>query len=121
MHNLTKIKIFRIVLWALFPLAVIFIYPFALLRRKKATRLFFFFDRYAIGGAQRIHLDILHSIDDVQKQIYFTRRSPDDTLKNAFYTLPSTDCSDIHLWCDYLLFRLFAVHYYAFYLNRHKP
>ena len=120
MHNLTKIKVFRVLLWLTYPVALIFIYPFALLRRKKRTHLFFFFDRYAIGGAQRIHLDILTSVEDVQKQVFFTRRSPNDGLKEAFYSLPNTECSDIHIWCDYLLLRLFSVHYFAFYLNRHK-
>ncbi|MHA4844305.1 glycosyltransferase family 4 protein [Flavitalea antarctica] len=120
MHNLTKIKIFRFLLWITYPVAVIFIYPFVLLRKKHTGHLFFFFDRFAIGGAQRIHLDILKSVEDVPKMVFFTRKSPNDGLKDAFYSIPNTINFDIHIWCDYLLFRLFSVHYYSFYLNLHK-
>lgn len=120
MHNLTKIKIFRIALWCTYPLALLVLYPFALLRKKKQSSLFFLFDRYSIGGAQKIFLDILESLDDTSKTVYFTRRSVDGKLKSLFYNQPNTYSRDIHIWCDYLLFRLFAVHFYAFYLNRHK-
>lgn len=119
MHNLLKIKIFRIALWVTYPISLIFIYPFALLKKKNKSTLFFFFDRYAIGGAQRIHLDILKSINEVYRQVYFTRKSGNDFFRKEFYSLPNTDNKDIHRWCDYLLFRLFTVHYYAFYINRH--
>ncbi|HTE24675.1 glycosyltransferase family 4 protein [Flavitalea sp.] len=120
MHNLTKIKIFRCLLWITYPVAVLFIYPFVFFRKKHTSHLFFFFDRYAIGGAQRIHLDILKSVEDVPKMVFFTRKSPNDGLKDAFYSVPATKNFDIHTWCDYLLFRLFSVHYYSFYLNLHK-
>lgn len=119
MHNLTKIKIFRIALYISYPLACLIVFPFALLKRKKTTSIFFLLDRYAIGGAQRIHLDILTSIQDIPKYIYFTRKSPNDKLKHAFYSIPNSNSKDIHFWCDNLLFRLFSVHYYSFYINRH--
>ncbi|MET0244398.1 MAG: hypothetical protein ABW174_13055, partial [Flavitalea sp.] len=120
MHNLTKIKIFRCLLWITYPVAVILLYPFAMMRKKNKSHLFFLFDRYAIGGAQKIHLDILKSVEDVPKQVYFTRHSPNDRLKDAFYSIPNTISADIHFWCDNLLFRLFSVHYFAFYINRHE-
>lgn len=120
MHNLTKIKIFRFACLLTFPLAAIFIYPFVLMKRKNKSHLFFFFDRYAIGGAQRIHLDILNAVEDTYKQVYFTRKSVNTSLKEAFYSIPNTSSLDIHFWCDHLLFRLFTVHFYAFYLNRHQ-
>jgi len=117
MHNLTKIKLFRVVLWITYPISLIFLYPIVVLKKTK-FRLFFFFDRYAIGGAQRVHLDILESVRDISKKVYFTRFSPNDKLKQEFYLLPGTECRDIHIWCDYLIFRIFTVHYYAFLLNR---
>ncbi|RYF80797.1 MAG: hypothetical protein EOO03_17105, partial [Chitinophagaceae bacterium] len=120
MHNLTKIKVFRTLLWITYPVALVFVYPFVLLRKKNSTHLFFFFDRYAIGGAQRIHLDVLKSVEDIQKQVFFTRKSPNDKLREAFYSIANTENHDIHFWCDNLLFRLFSVHYFAFYVNRHK-
>lgn len=120
MHNLTKIKLFRILLWVTYPISIILLYPLVLLRKKNPSSLFFFFDRYAIGGAQRVHLDILESVRDIFKIVYFTRYSPNDKLKQEFYSFPDTKCVDIHFWCDNLLFRLFIVHFYAFYLNRHK-
>ncbi len=120
MHNLTKIKIFRIALWVTYPFALLFLYPLALIRAKKSNGLFFLFDRYSIGGAQKIFLDILAALDDTQKTIYFTRLSEDGKLKDLFYSQPNSYTRDIHFWCDNLLLRLFSVHYYAFYLNRHS-
>lgn len=120
MHNLTKIKHFRTLLWIVYPFSLLFVYPFVLFKRKKSSPLFFFFDRYAIGGAQRVYFDILESVKDIPKTVYFTRQSPDDKLKQRFYTFPSAECHDIHFWCDNLLFRLFTVHYFSFYLNRHR-
>jgi glycosyltransferase involved in cell wall biosynthesis len=52
--------------------------------------------------------------------VFFTRKSPNDRLKEAFYSVPKTQNRDIHIWCDFLVFRLFSVHYFAFYLNRHR-
>ncbi len=120
MHNLTKIKVFRFLLCMSYPLALVFIYPFAALKKKNPGKLFFFFDRYAIGGAQRVHLDILESVSDKWKQLYFTRLSPNAFMKKEFYAVPNTEASDIHTWCDNLVFRLFTVHYYCFYINRHR-
>ena len=120
MHNLTKIKLFRLLLRCTYPFALIFVYPFALMKKKNHSPFFFFFDRYSIGGAQKIHLDVLTSIADIHKQLYFTRLSVDKSLKDAFYATPKADIQDIHRWCDYLFFRLFSVHFYAFYVNRHK-
>lgn len=120
MHNLTKIKLFRLVLYITYPFALLFIYPFTYFKKKNQSYLFFFFDRYSIGGAQKIFLDVLKSVEDIQKPVYFTRLSIDGQLKNQFYSLPNTECKDIHIWCDYLLFRIFSIHYYAFYINRHS-
>jgi glycosyltransferase involved in cell wall biosynthesis len=119
MHNITKIKLFRILLRITYLPSLIILYPLALFRKKSAGGLFFFFDRYSLGGAQRIHLDILKSVPEKQKQVFFTRLSPDTVFRHAFYDIPNTACSDIHIWCDILLFRLFAVHYFSFYINRH--
>lgn len=119
MHNLTKIKLFRILLCITYPLSVIFLLPAALVRKKWKVRHFFFFDRYAIGGAQKVHLDILESIRDLPKIVFFTRRSPNDKMKDSFYSFQNTHCVDIHFWCDNLLFRLFSVHYFCFLINRY--
>lgn len=120
MHNLTKIKYFRVLLWITYPLSQLIFFPFIAFKKTNGSHLFFFFDRYALGGAQRVYLDILESVEDIQKRIFFTRKSPNTALKKDFYSFPNTDCSDIHFWCDNLFFRLFAVHYYAMYLNKHK-
>ncbi len=120
MHNLTKIKLFRIACWITYFPSLFFIYPFARSKKKNPTGLFFFFDRYSIGGAQRVHLDILESVQDIPKQVYFTRKSNDQSLKEAFFSTPNTISKDIHFWCDNILFRLFAVHFYSFYINKHK-
>lgn len=119
MHNLRKIKLFRILLYATYPVSVLFLYPAALLRKKNQGKYFFFWDRYAIGGAQRVHLDILESVEDEQKMQFFTRLSVNDKMKKAFFSQPNSMAEDIHIFCDNLLLRLFSVHYYAFFVNRH--
>jgi glycosyltransferase involved in cell wall biosynthesis len=73
-----------------------------------------------MGGAQRVHLEILNSIKDKYKQVYFTRYSPNEVVKEEFYSIPNSRSKDIHFWCDNLLFRLFTVHFYAFYINGHN-
>lgn len=52
--------------------------------------------------------------------VYFTRKSENKSFKESFYSLPNTISKDVHFWCDNLLLRLFSVHYFSFYLNRHK-
>ncbi len=120
MHNITKIKLFRILLRITYLPSLIILYPLSFLRSKSKSGLFFFFDRYAMGGAQRIHLDILKSIPECEKEVFFTRWSPNKVFKNEFYAIPNAECRDIHIWCDYLVLRLFSVHYYSFYINRHS-
>jgi len=119
MHNITKIKLFRILLRITYWPSLLFLYPFALLRKKSANGLFFFFDRYSLGGAQRIHLDILKTIPESKKQVFFTRFSSNDAFREEFIAVPNAKTRDIHIWCDYLLLRLFTVHYFCFYINRH--
>ena len=95
------------------------LYPFAVLRKKQKGNLFFFFDRYSLGGAQRVHLDILKSIENREKSVYFTRRSQDDTFKLEFENIKCTSFHFIEKYCEYFLIRIFSVHYLAFYINRH--
>lgn len=120
MHNRTKILLFRWLLRLTWLPSLLFILPLAIFRKRLNSAYVFFFDRYSLGGAQKVHLDILESLDDQNKSVFFTRHSPNAVMKAAFEAAPKTTCSDIHFWCDNLLFRLFYVHYWAFYLNRHK-
>lgn len=120
MHTLDKIKLFRIVLWMTYPFALLFVYPFVLLRKKNKSHLFFFFDKYDMGGAPRIHIDILNSVADIPKQLYFTRISLNKAYRKEFFTVPNTEVHEVNFWCENLLFRIFSVHYFAFYINRHK-
>lgn len=120
MHNLTKIRVYRILLYITWIPALIFVFPLAAIKRRNNSRYFFFFDRYVTGGAQRVHIEILRAIEDIYKQVYFTRYSANDTLKHEFLSIKNTESKDIHLWCDNLILRLFTVHYYSFYINRHK-
>lgn len=120
MHNLNKIKLFRTLLYLTYPISLLFILPLAMLKKKSNGRVMFFFDRYAIGGAQIVHLDILRALADEPKHVFFTRFSPNNKLKETFYNVPDTTNKDIHFWCDNLLLRLFSVHYFSFFVNRHK-
>ena len=120
MHNITKIKLFRILLRITYLPSLILLFPLALFRKKSESGIFFFFDRYAMGGAQRIHLDILKSIPEPDKKVFFTRFSSNAVFREEFYAIPNASCLDIHIWCDYLILRLFSVHYFSFYINRHS-
>jgi L-malate glycosyltransferase len=95
------------------------LYPFVILKKKQKGNLFFFFDRYSLGGAQRVHLDILKSVETTEKSVFFTRRSNDDTFKQEFESIKCTSLHFIENYCDYFLIRIFSVHYFAFYVNRH--
>ncbi|MDR3679686.1 MAG: glycosyltransferase [Flavipsychrobacter sp.] len=107
-------------MWITYPFALFILYPIVFFKKRKNTQHFFFFDRYELGGAQRVHIDILQSISDQKKQVYFTRLSKNILLKNEFYTIKNTSNKDIHVWCDNLFLRLFSVHYFAFFVNKHK-
>lgn len=119
MQIVTKTRLFRLVLWALYLPALLFVWPLARARAKSAGRLFFFFDRWVIGGSQRVFLDILESVGDLAKEVRFTRRPADDGFREAFEAVPNSLVRDVHRWTHSLLFRPFAVHFYAFYVNRH--
>jgi glycosyltransferase involved in cell wall biosynthesis len=108
-----------VLLWLAWLPSLVLVAPLAFLRKKLKGKHVFLFDRYSLGGAQRVHLDILDGIPEVEKLVLFTRKSPNEVMKGAFEAAPNTECLDIHFWCDNLVFRLFAVHYWAFYLNRH--
>lgn len=120
MHNRTKIRLYRILLRITWIPSVLLLWIPAQLAPRFNGRYFFLFDRYALGGAQRVHLDILASLANKNKRVWFTRLSLNSVLKSTFYDQPNTRSSDIHRWCDNLVFRLFTVHWMAFYLNRHR-
>lgn len=120
MHNTTKIRIFRLLLWLSWFPSWLVVFPLAMFRRRLEGKHVFLFDRYSLGGAQRVHLDILNSIADLPKLVLFTRYSPDQVMKPDFDRVPNATNQDIHFYCDNLLIRLFSIHYWAFYLNRHK-
>jgi glycosyltransferase involved in cell wall biosynthesis len=99
--------------------SVIFLYPIAVFRKKPFGRLYFFFDRYSLGGAQRVHLDILKSVESIEKSVFFTRKSNDNIFKKEFENISNTSLHFIEKYCDHFFFRIFSVHYYAFLINRH--
>lgn len=120
MHTLRKIKIFRALQYVTYPLALLLLYPLALMKRKTNAKHIFFWDRYDMGGAQRVHVDIMESIKDKPKHQFFTRFADKHRMKEDFFGQPNSVAEDIHFYCDNLLLRLFSVHFYAFYVNRHR-
>jgi glycosyltransferase involved in cell wall biosynthesis len=119
MHNITKIKLFRIVLRITYLPSLIFLYPIVIFKKKQKGNLFFFFDRYSLGGAQRVHLDILKSVESTEKLVFFTRKSSDDTFKREFENIKCTSLHFVEKYCEPFLIRIFSVHYFVFYINRH--
>ncbi|HEX5314918.1 MAG TPA: hypothetical protein VFX38_08460, partial [Gammaproteobacteria bacterium] len=117
---LLRVRVFRLCSAVVWPLALLFVYPLSLLKKKNPGGLFFLFDRYCIGGAQGVFLDILAAVEDSPKQLYFTRRPADSGLKHLFYAVPNTEIREIDFWTCNPLLRFFAVHFYAFYINRHR-
>lgn len=120
MRSLLRIRLFRIALRATYPFALILVYPFSLLKPKNPSGLFFFFDHWGIGGAQRVFLDILESVRDTHKQVYFTRSPPGTGMRESFRAMANTDILDIHPRSENPLARIVNAHYYAFYINRHR-
>jgi glycosyltransferase involved in cell wall biosynthesis len=117
MHNITKIKLFRIVLRITYLPSLIFLYPIVVFRKKPSSGLLFFFDRFSLGGAQRVHLDILKSVESIEKTVFFTRKSPDNTFKKEFENINHTSIHFIEKYCSYFIVRIFSVHYYSFVIN----
>lgn len=56
----------------------------SLLPRKAGSPLFFFFPFYQVGGAERIHADILACVADRRPHVFFTNRSKDSKFKSLF-------------------------------------
>lgn len=66
-------------------------YPLALRRLKKTLQtqknesgLFFFFPFYHVGGAERVHIDILASVADRKPWTFFTNESDNDSFLQQF-------------------------------------
>src|SRR5436190_6526569 len=82
-------------------------FPFVLYGKTKAKGnplgmeydLFFFFPGYAMGGAERVNLDIVKSFPDKKKVIFFTRKSKDDALYKDFRE-NSDSVVEIDKWTD---------------------
>src|SRR5512139_3797427 len=55
-----------------------------LLPLRNPSGLFFFFPFYHIGGAERVHADIVSCVADRRPWVLFAKRSRDDALKGEF-------------------------------------
>jgi glycosyltransferase involved in cell wall biosynthesis len=52
--------------------------------RKNSSGLFFFFPFYQVGGAEKIHADIIACVADQKPYLFFTNRSKDQKFKSLF-------------------------------------
>lgn len=55
-----------------------------LLPRRNKSRLFFFFPFYQIGGAEKVHADIVACVADLRPWVFFTNPSKDAKFKSLF-------------------------------------
>lgn len=56
----------------------------AALQVQNASGLYFFFPYYHVGGAERVHADILAAVTDCQPWVFFTNRSKNDAFLGLF-------------------------------------
>lgn len=56
----------------------------SLLPLRNPSGIFFFFPFYHIGGAERVHADIVSCLSDRRPWVFFAKRSRDDALKGEF-------------------------------------
>jgi glycosyltransferase involved in cell wall biosynthesis len=52
--------------------------------RKRGSALFFFFPFYQVGGAERVHADIVACVADCKPWVFFTNQSKDRKFKSLF-------------------------------------
>lgn len=83
---------------------------------------FMFFPIYGIGGAEKVNAEVVAALPDQKIIIFFTRRSPEDTLLHLFQQ-PNVTIKDISKWTDNkflywanLIYRGICAHY----INRQK-
>src|SRR5215210_4571717 len=55
-----------------------------LFARRNPSGLFFFFPFYQIGGAEKVHADIVACVADLRPWIFFTNKSKDEKFKPLF-------------------------------------
>lgn len=80
------------------------------------SSLFFFFPFFHVGGAERVHADIVSCFEDKKPWVVFTKQSS----SREFYPLFNLGASLFNLWpvCKYLY--PFSVGLVAGFINRHK-
>ena len=83
MYNKSKLNLFFLKIKAL--LKLVFFVVFELNKIKKA-KVIFFFPYYHTGGAEKVHLNIVKAVSDVDNYIFFTDISYSDNYKAQFYS-----------------------------------
>ena len=56
----------------------------AVLKVSNPSGIYFFFPYYHVGGAERVHADILAAVEDVNPWVFFTNRSKNDAFLRLF-------------------------------------
>ncbi|WP_208328349.1 glycosyltransferase family 4 protein [Flavobacterium poyangense] len=67
------------------------------LNKIKNAKVIFFFPYYHTGGAEKVHLNIVKAIKDVENYVFFTDESYSDGFKNQFYK-----CASVYEVYDFL-------------------
>jgi glycosyltransferase involved in cell wall biosynthesis len=78
---------------------------------KRRYDVFLFFPFYHIGGAEKVHSEIISSIKDLKPLVIFTKQSKDKSFKQLFAR--NADCVDISFfsersWTSYLCFGIIS-------------
>jgi glycosyltransferase involved in cell wall biosynthesis len=89
-----------------------------LLPKRNESGLFFFFPFYQIGGAEKVHADIVACVADRRPWVFFTNRSKDEKFKSLF------EKSAVVFDISHLTLGSFAYYAYvgavAAFINRHE-
>jgi len=77
--------------------------------------LFFFFPFYHVGGAERVHSDILRCLEELNPIVFFTKKSENDGFLARFEK--SARCIDLADLCRYPVFKNWTYELISEYIN----
>jgi glycosyltransferase involved in cell wall biosynthesis len=82
MNKKSKTRLFFFKVKALLKLLSFIVFE---LNKIKRAKVIFFFPYYHTGGAEKVHLDIVKAVSDVENYIFFTDKSYSKGFKNQFF------------------------------------
>jgi glycosyltransferase involved in cell wall biosynthesis len=88
------------------------------LKKHPEQRISFFFPFYHVGGAERVHADIVGAVGDNKSMVFFTKKSENNGFLERFTNYAS--CTDIWRLCWYPVFRSVTAKLIAKHINQRQ-